>query len=84
MIHKRTKRQKDFLRILKYTKKKYPCDSDIEKVQGRYEFNVYYPFKDVIKEYLNIFNIETISVSDEDGDFVVVREIKGERRWECI
>lgn len=80
MIHKRTKRQKDFLRILKYTKKKYICDNDIEKIQGRYEFSVYYPFKEDIENYLNFFNIETITVSDEDGDFVVVREIKGERR----
>ena len=77
MIYHKTKRQKNFLNILKYAKKKYNCDNTIEKIQGRYEFNVYHNFKEDVKEYLKNFNIEVISVKFEGGDFVVVREIKG-------
>ena len=81
MFYKRTKRQKDFLKVLKYTKKKFNCDREIEKVQGRYEFNVYNASEKNINEYLEKFNIEIISVNDENDNFVVVREIKGERKW---
>lgn len=77
MFYNRTKRQKNFLNVLKFAKKKYECDNIIEKIQGRYEFNVYHKFKEDVKEYLKNFNIEVISVGDENGDFVVVREIKG-------
>ena len=76
MFYNRTKRQKNIIRILKFTRKKYDCDNEIEKVQGRYEFNVYHPFKKDLEDYLKNFNVQIISVSDEGGDFVVVREIR--------
>ena len=77
MFYQKTKRQKEFLKILKYTKKFFDCDGFIEKVKGRYEFNVYHPLKEDVKKIFNDkYNIELISVSDENGDFVVVREVK--------
>ena len=74
VFHKRTKRQKNFFKILKHTKKRYVCDSDIEKVAGRYEFNVYYPHENELREYLKLYNVEFIK--DEEDNFIVVREIK--------
>ena len=80
MFYKKTKRQKDFQNILKYTSKKFYCDKIFEKVQGRYEFNVYHNIKEDVEDYLKNYNIQVISVSDENGDFCVVREVKGERK----
>ena len=56
------------------------CDKIFEKVQGRYEFNVYHNIKEDVEDYLKNYNIQVISVSDENGDFCVVREVKGERK----
>lgn len=80
MFYKKTKRQKNFQNILKYTSKKFYCDKMFEKVQGRYEFNVYHNIKEDVEDYLKKYNIQVISVSDENGDFCVVREVKGERK----
>lgn len=80
MFYKKTKRQKNFQIILKYTSKKFYCDKIFEKVQGRYEFNVYHNIKEDVEDYLKNYNIQVISVSDENGDFCVVREVKGERK----
>ena len=41
VFYNKTKRQKNFQKVLKYTSKKFYCDKIFEKVQGRYEFNVY-------------------------------------------
>ena len=49
-------------------------------MQGRYEFNVYHNIKKDVEDYLSNYNIQVISVSDENGDFCVVREVKGERK----
>ena len=76
MINNESKRQKNFLKILKKTRKKFDCDDFIEKVKDRYEFNVYHNSKEDIRNLLYNYNVELISVSDEGGDFVVVREIK--------
>ena len=78
MFYKKTKRQKNFQNILKYTSNKFYCDETFEKVQGRYEFNVYHNIKEDVEDYLSNYNIQVISVSDENGDFCVVREVKGE------
>lgn len=78
VFYKKTKRQKNFQNILKYTSKKFYCDKIFEKVQGRYEFNVYHNIKKDVEDYLSNYNIQVISVSDENGDFCVVREVKGE------
>ena len=72
MFHVKTNRQKNFYNILKYTKKRYDCDETMEKVKGRYEFNVYSVSQNELKEYLNKYNLEFINYDD----FVVVREIK--------
>ena len=80
MFYKKTKRQKNFQNILKYTSKKFYCDKIFEKVQGRYEFNVYHNIKEDVEDYLKNYNIQVISVSDENVDFCVVREVKGERK----
>jgi hypothetical protein len=76
MFYQKTKRQKEFLKILKYTKSFFDCDGFIEKVKGRYEFNVYHNSKEDVKKILHKYDVDLISVSDEGGDFVVVREIK--------
>ena len=78
VFYKKTKRQKNFQNILKYTSNKFYCDETFEKVQGRYEFNVYHNIKEDVEDYLSNYNIQVISVSDENGDFCVVREVKGE------
>ena len=78
VFYKKTKRQKNFHNILKYTSNKFYCDETFEKVQGRYEFNVYHNIKEDVEDYLSNYNIQVISVSDENGDFCVVREVKGE------
>ena len=80
MFYKKTKRQKNFQNILKYTSKKFYCDKIFEKVQGRYEFNVYHNIKEDVEDYLKNYSVQVISVSDENGDFCVVREVKGERK----
>ena len=80
MFYNKTKRQKNFQNILKYASKKFYCDEAFEKVQGRYEFNVYHNIKKDVEDYLNNYNIQVISISDENGDFCVVREIKGEHK----
>lgn len=80
MFYKKTKRQKNFQNILKYTSKKFYCDKIFEKVQGRYEFNVYHNIKEDVEDYLSNYSVQVISVFDENGDFCVVREVKGERK----
>lgn len=80
MFYKKTKRQKNFQNILKYTSKKFYCDKIFEKVQGRYEFNVYHNIKEDVEDYLKNYSVQVISVSDENSDFCVVREVKGERK----
>jgi hypothetical protein len=78
VFYNKTKRQKQFLEILKFTKKKYSCDPDIEKNQGWYEFNVYGVSKEELEKYLKDYNVKISSIYDEGvGSFLVVKETTG-------
>jgi len=61
MFFKKSKKRKEFEKILKFAKKKFKCDNEIDRVWSRYEFTIYNADRKEVEDYFKNYRIQIIN-----------------------